>query len=80
VQTLVFGFLEDPHASLGHLGHLARVAHAVGAWVTPQAISQRFTPAAVALLRGVLRDALGYVAALAFAGHDWRLACWEWRA
>lgn len=56
VQTLVFGFLEDPHATVGHL---ARVAHAVGAFVTPQAISQRFTPAAVALLRGVLRDALG---------------------
>jgi hypothetical protein len=56
VQTLVFGFLEDPHATLGHL---ARVAHALGARVTPQAISQRFTPAAVALLRGVLTDALG---------------------
>ena len=56
VQTLVVGFLEDPHASIGHL---ARVAPALGAWVTPQAISQRFTPAAVALLRGVLTDALG---------------------
>ena len=56
VQTLVFGFLEDPQATLGHL---ARVAHALGALVTPQAISQRFTPAAVALLRGVLTDALG---------------------
>jgi hypothetical protein len=56
VQTLVFGFLEDPPASLGHL---ARVAHALGAWVTPQALSQRFTRAAVALRRGVLTDALG---------------------
>jgi DDE family transposase len=56
VQTLVFGFLEDPHATLGHL---ARVAHALGARVTPQAISQRLTPAAVALLRGALQDALG---------------------
>lgn len=56
VQTVVFGFLEDPHATLGHL---ARVAHALGAHVTPQAISQRFTSAAVALLRGVLQDALG---------------------
>lgn len=56
VQTLVFGFLEDPHATLGHLG---RVAHALGARVTPQAISQRFTAAAVTLLRGVLADALG---------------------
>jgi hypothetical protein len=56
VQTLVFGFLEDPHATLGHL---ARVAHALGAPVTPQALSQRLTGAAVALLRGVLQDALG---------------------
>lgn len=56
VQTLVFGFLEDPHATLGHL---ARVAHALGAHITPQALSQRFTSAAVALLQGVLADALG---------------------
>ncbi len=56
VQTLVFGFLEDRHATLGHL---ARVAHALGARVTPQALSQRFTQAAVALLRGGLQDALG---------------------
>jgi hypothetical protein len=56
VQTLVFGFLEDPHATLVHL---ARVAHTLGARVTPQAVSQRFTGAAVALLRGVLQDALG---------------------
>lgn len=56
VQTLVVGFWEDPHATLSHL---ARVAHSLGALVTPQAISQRFTPAAVALVRGVLQDALG---------------------
>ena len=56
VQTLVFGFLEDPHATLGHL---ARVAHALGAPVTPQALSQRFTTTAVVLVRGVLQDALG---------------------
>jgi Transposase DDE domain len=56
VQTLVFGFLEDPHAPLGPL---ARVAHTLGARVTPQAVSQRFTGAAVALLRGGLLEALG---------------------
>ena len=56
VQTLVFGWLADPHASLGRL---ARMAATVGAPITPQALSQRFTPAAVALLRGVLQDALG---------------------
>lgn len=56
VQTLVLGFLEDPHATLGHL---ARVAHSLGALVTPQALSQRFSTRSVALLRGVLQDALG---------------------
>lgn len=56
VQTLVWGFLEAPEATLGHL---AQVAHATGALVTPQALSQRFSPRSVALLRGVLADALG---------------------
>jgi hypothetical protein len=56
VQTLVWGFLETPEATLGHL---AQVAHASGALVTPQALSQRFSARSVALLRGVLADALG---------------------
>jgi hypothetical protein len=56
VQTLVWGFLEAPEATLGRL---AQVAHATGALVTPQALSQRFSARSVALLRGVLGDALG---------------------
>jgi hypothetical protein len=56
VQTVSFGFLEHPHATLGHL---ARVACTLGAAVTPQAISQRFTDKSVALMRGVVLDALG---------------------
>jgi hypothetical protein len=56
VQALVWGFLEAPEATLGHL---ARVAHATGALVTPQALSQRFSDRSVALLRGVLADAVG---------------------
>lgn len=56
VQTVSFGFLEHPHATLGHL---ARVACTLGAAVTPQAISQRFTKKSVALMRGVVMDALG---------------------
>lgn len=56
VQTLVWGFLEAPEATLGQL---AQMAHATGALVTPQALSQRFSPRSVALLRGVLSDALG---------------------
>jgi hypothetical protein len=56
VQTMSFGFLEQPHATLGQL---ARVACTLGAAVTPQAISQRFTHKSVALMRGVVLDALG---------------------
>jgi hypothetical protein len=56
VQTLSFGFLEHPHATMGHL---ARVACTLGAAVTPQAISQRFTKQSVTLMRGVVLDALG---------------------
>jgi hypothetical protein len=56
VQTLVWGFLEAPEATLGQL---ARVAQATGALVTPQALSQRFSQRSVDLLRGVLSDALG---------------------
>jgi hypothetical protein len=56
VQTVSFGFLEQPHATMGQL---ARVAGTLGAAVTPQAISQRFTRQSVALMRGVVRDALG---------------------
>ena len=48
--------MEAPEATLGHL---ARVAHATGALVTPQALSQRFSARSVALLQGVLADALG---------------------
>jgi hypothetical protein len=55
VQTLVWGFLESPEATLGHLAH---VAPAAGALVTPQALSQRFSARSVAWLRGVLQDAL----------------------
>ncbi len=56
VQTVSFGFLEHPHATMGRL---ARVACTLGAAVTPQAISQRFTEQSVALMRGVVLDALG---------------------
>jgi Transposase DDE domain len=61
VQRLAWGFLESPEATLGHLAHVAHVAHAAhaaGALVTPQALRQRFSARSVALLRGVLQDAL----------------------
>jgi hypothetical protein len=56
VQALVWGFLEAPEATVGHL---TRVAHATGALVTPQALSQRFSERSVDLLQRVLADAVG---------------------
>ena len=56
VQTLVFGFLENPEATLSEL---ARVAGRLGAEVTKQAICERCTSQAVTLLKQVLTDAFG---------------------
>jgi hypothetical protein len=50
-QTLVFGWLADPDASLDSL---AQTAAAVGVPITPQALDQRFTPVAAACLQQVL--------------------------
>jgi len=55
VQTLVFGWLADPAASLDSL---AQTAAAVGVPVTPQALDQRFTPAAAPCLQEVLAATL----------------------
>jgi hypothetical protein len=57
-QTLVFGFLAKPPASLEEL---AQTAAAVGVAITPQALDQRFTPAAAACLKEVLHAALARV-------------------
>jgi hypothetical protein len=59
VQGLVFGWLDDPGAPLEGLAEA--IAAAGGADVTPQALDQRFTPAAANLLRDVLQAALGHV-------------------
>ncbi|HEX5957251.1 MAG TPA: IS4 family transposase [Hyphomicrobiaceae bacterium] len=47
LQTLVFGWVEQPAATLSHL---TEVAAARGAVLTPQALNQRFTPALVTCL------------------------------
>src|ERR1700724_1316661 len=60
-QTLVFGWLHQPQATLDEL--VAAAAHA-GAAVTPTAFSQRVTPQAAAFLDDLLHQALHYV----FAG------------
>lgn len=50
-QTLVFGWLEQPDASLSQL---ATMAARLGVAVSPQALDQRFTPALVTCLNRLL--------------------------
>jgi hypothetical protein len=59
-QTLVFGWLADPDASLDSL---AQTVAAVGAPITAQALDQRFTPAAAGCLQEVLAATLQQVVA-----------------
>jgi hypothetical protein len=54
-QTLVFGFLSNPQASLEEW---AQTAATLGVPITPQALDQRFTPSASACLEQVLRAAM----------------------
>ena len=56
VQALVFGWLQDPDASLDRL---ARSAAAVGCPIAPQSLDARFTEEAAVLLEGVLARAMG---------------------
>jgi len=53
VQTLVFGWLAHPDASVEQL---AQSAARVGVEVSPQAIDQRFTPETATLLQTVLQN------------------------
>lgn len=55
VQTLVYGWLGDPHATREHL---AQTAAEVGVDVAPQAIDQRLNLATATLLRTVLDRSL----------------------
>jgi hypothetical protein len=61
VQTLVFSWLADPQATLGDL---AQTTVTVGTPVSPQALDQRFTPAAADCLRRVLLQAVQQVFAV----------------
>jgi hypothetical protein len=60
VQTLVLGWLHDPHASLDGLTDFAAD---LGVDLSPQALDQRFTPAATHCLAEVLTAALQRVVA-----------------
>jgi hypothetical protein len=55
VQTLVFGWLAQPQASLAQL---AQTAATVGVAITPQGLDARFSPAAAECLREVLERAV----------------------
>src|SRR5262249_57557502 len=57
-QTLVFGFLGNPQATLEEL---TQTAAALGVEVSPQALDQRFTAAAAACLHQVLLTAIARV-------------------
>ena len=58
VQCLTFGWLANPAASLQQL---AQTASLCGADISPQALDQRFTPAAAACLKQVLEGAVAEV-------------------
>jgi Transposase DDE domain len=60
-QALVFGWLDNPQATLEDL---AQAALTVGTPISPQGLDQRFTPQAADCLRALLQHALGHV----FAG------------
>src|SRR5262249_49097885 len=57
-QTLVFGFLGNPQATLEAL---AQTAAALGVEISPQALDQRFTASAAACLHQVLLAAIARV-------------------
>ncbi|HEV3259576.1 MAG TPA: transposase, partial [Gemmataceae bacterium] len=58
VQTLTFGWLSNPQATLEEL---AQTAGTVGVAISPQGLDQRFTPQAAACLLEVLQAAVGRV-------------------
>ena len=55
VQTLVFGWLANPAASLGEV---SQTAARLGVAISPQGLEQRFTPEAAACLESVLAATL----------------------
>src|SRR5690348_17182038 len=58
VQTLVFGWLAQPQATLEQL---AQTAAARGLRITPQGLDERFTAAAARLLHQVLAQVVSHV-------------------
>jgi hypothetical protein len=58
VQTLVFGFLDQPQATYEDLSQSAAV---VGVAISPQGVEQRFTAEAVELMKQVLHQAVAQI-------------------
>lgn len=58
VQTLVFGWLNNPQASLEAL---SQTAATLGVNISPQALDQRFSPEAAAYLEEVIKAAVNEV-------------------
>jgi len=59
--TLVFGWMDNPDATLEEL---AQTAAALGVEISPQGLDQRFTPEAAAFMQEVLGAAVGEVIAV----------------
>lgn len=59
-QTLVWGWMQNPDATLNELAGMAAL---VGVEISPQAIDERFTPAAARFLGSVLERAMSTVIA-----------------
>lgn len=57
-QTLVFGWMDNPEATLEEL---AQVAAALGLFITPQGLDGRFSQVAASLMNAVLNTALSQV-------------------
>lgn len=58
VQTLLFGWLNNPQATLQHL---AQMAGTVGIAISPQGLDQRFTQTAARFLQRVLEAAVTHI-------------------
>jgi hypothetical protein len=57
-RTIVFGWLENPNASLQDLRHTAETA---GVSVTPQGLDERFGPKSADFLRALLEETVSHV-------------------
>lgn len=60
IQTLVYGWLAQPSATVEQL---AQMADRIGVAVSPQAIDQRFTPATATLLQSILAASMHHAIA-----------------